>query len=135
MVASSLKNQSSLKKPKKTRAEQSTLQVFLLCSNRNDSQTFKRSSCKNVFSSAYVIDVNCFDECILFQVISGRHYFFEKSLSVLWDFFNCRIVVFFETSVLNEVRILNYLRKKQSSAITKVPKYSYIHLYFMNFGS
>ena len=34
--------------------------------------------------------------------------FFSESLSVLWDFFNGHIVVFFETSVLKEVRILRY---------------------------
>ena len=33
---------------------------------------------------------------------------FSKSLSLLWDFFNRHIVVFFETSVLKEVRILHY---------------------------
>ena len=34
---------------------------------------------------------------------------FSQSLLLLWDFFNRHIVVFFETSVLKEVRILRYL--------------------------
>ena len=36
-------------KGKKTRTDQSTLQVFLLSPNRNDSQVFKSSSCKIFF--------------------------------------------------------------------------------------
>ena len=31
-----------------------------------------------VFSSVYVIDATCFDECFLFHVIAGRRYFFSK---------------------------------------------------------
>ena len=30
------------------------------------------------FTSAYVIDATCFDECFLFHVIPGRLYFFSK---------------------------------------------------------
>ena len=36
-------------KVKKTRTNQSTLQVLFLCLNQNDSQTFKSSSCKKKF--------------------------------------------------------------------------------------
>ena len=57
----------------------------------------------------YVIDATCFDECFLFQL---ENVIFSKSLSLLWDFFNHHIVVFFETSVLKEVRILRYLHNK-----------------------
>ena len=67
---------------KKTHANQSALQVFLLCQNRNDSQTFKSSSCKRFFASVFVIDANCFDQCFLFNFITRRHYFYQ-SLSLL----------------------------------------------------
>ena len=30
------------------------------------------------FSSVYIIDKTCFDECFLFHVITGRHYFLHK---------------------------------------------------------
>ena len=33
------------------------------------------AAAKNVFSSAYVIGTTYFDECFLFHVITGRHYF------------------------------------------------------------
>ena len=35
----------------------------------------KRAAPKSFFSSVYFIDVTCFDECFLFHVITGRHYF------------------------------------------------------------
>ena len=35
-------------------------------------------------------------------------------MSLLWDFFNRHIVVFFETSVLKEVRILRYLHSNSA---------------------
>ena len=57
------------------------------------------------FSSVYVIDANCFDECFLFHVIAGRRYFFPKFV-VTMRFYNRHIVVFFQTIILKEVRIL-----------------------------
>ena len=33
---------------------------------------------KTLFSSVYVIGTTCFDECFLFYVITGRHYFSWK---------------------------------------------------------
>ena len=38
-------------------------------------------------------------------------------MSLLWDFFNRHIVVFFETSVLKEVRILRYLHNNSAVLI------------------
>ena len=67
-----------------------------------------------VFSSVYVIDATCFDECFLFHVISGTRYF-SKSLSLLWDFFNQ--MFFFETNVLKEVRALRYLHNNSAVLI------------------
>ena len=77
-------------KAKKTHPDQNTLQVLLLCSNQNDSQSFKSSSCSvyvcviymHVFSSVYVIDATCFNECFLFHVIFGKH-FLQKFVATL----------------------------------------------------
>ena len=33
---------------------------------------------KKSFSSVYIIDTTCFDECFLFHMITGRHYFLYK---------------------------------------------------------
>ena len=55
-----------------------------------------------------VIDATCFDECFLFHVIAGRRYFFSEFVTTV-RLFNRHIVVFFETSVLKEARILLYL--------------------------
>ena len=64
---------------KKTQTDQSIPRVFLLYLKRNDPQTFKSGSWK--FSSVYVVGTTCFDECFLFYVITGRHYF-------SWEFIN-----------------------------------------------
>ena len=60
-------------KAKKACTDQSTLQVFLLCPNRNSYKRSKETAEKKFFSSVYVIDETCFDEYFLFHVISrGR---------------------------------------------------------------
>ena len=41
---------------------------------------------KTFFSSVYVIDATCFDECFLFHVVTGRHYFWQKFV-VTYRFF------------------------------------------------
>ena len=87
---------------------------FLICPNLNDSQTFKSSSFKIFFSPVYVIDAICFDDCFLFQL---EDVIFSKSLSLLLDFFDHHIVVFFETSVLKEVRLLHYLHNNSAMLI------------------
>ena len=61
------------------------------------------------FFSVYVIDATCFDECLLFHVIAGRHCFFSKFVVTL-RFYNRHIAVFFQTSILKEVRNLCYWR-------------------------
>ena len=33
---------------------------------------------KKSFPSVYIIDTTCFDECFLFHLITGRHYFLHK---------------------------------------------------------
>ena len=68
----------ALLKQRRLNTDQSTLQVLLLCSKWNDSQTVKSSSCKIKFSSVYAVDPTRFDECFLFHVVTGRHYFWQK---------------------------------------------------------
>ena len=67
------------------------------------------------FSSVYAIDATCFDECFS----SVEDVIFSKSLSLPYVFFSRRIVVFFETSVLEEVRILHYLHNNNTLLIPK----------------
>ena len=38
-------------------------------------KTSKVAAAKLFCSSVYVIDASCFNECLLFHVITGRHYF------------------------------------------------------------
>ena len=56
----------------------------------------------------------------------------SKSFSLLWNFLNLHIVVFFKTSALIEVHISHYLH---NSANTKVPESSYhiLYLYLQTF--
>ena len=51
---------------------------MLLCLKRNVSHTSKSSSCHKSFPSVYIIATTCFNECFLFRVITGRHYFLYK---------------------------------------------------------
>ena len=84
----------------------SITQVILLFLKRNDSQTFKSSSCKKIFSSLYVIVTICLDKCFLFHVITGRRCFYKDFL-VRWGLFNRHVFVLLETCNLKEVRILS----------------------------
>ena len=43
----------------------------------------KVAAAKTLFSSVYVIGTTCFDECFLFYVITGRHYFSWKFIITL----------------------------------------------------
>ena len=63
---------------KKAHTDQSILQTFLLCQKKNVSQIFKKAAAKKSFSSMYINDTTCFDECFLFHVITGGHYFLYK---------------------------------------------------------
>ena len=65
----------------------------------------KVAAAKSLFSSVYVIGTTCFDECFLFYVISGRHYFSWKFIVIL-ILLKRHVAAFFEASVLKEVRIL-----------------------------
>ena len=41
-------------------------------------KALKVAAAKKSFQSVYIIDTTCFDECFLFHVINGRHYFLYK---------------------------------------------------------
>ena len=41
------------------------------------------SAAKTLFSSVYVVGITCFDECFLFYVIIGKHYFSWKFVITL----------------------------------------------------
>ena len=82
----------------------------------------KEAAAKNFFFGLYVIDATCFDECFLSHVISGRRYFFYKLVLTL-RFFNRHIFIFFETSVLEKVHILYFLRNNNTILIQLIPKF------------
>ena len=63
-------------KEKKTRTDQSKIQVFYFVQIETTHKLSKEAGSKNVFSSLYVINAACFDECFLFHVMGGRRYFF-----------------------------------------------------------
>ena len=68
----------------KQSTDQSTLQVLLLCSNRHTNLQKKQlEKKKKKISNVYVIDGTSFDECFLFQVVTGRHYFWQKFVLTL----------------------------------------------------
>ena len=46
----------------------------------------KVAAAKTFFSSVYVVDATCLDECFLFHVVTGRYYFFEKKFVVTLRF-------------------------------------------------
>ena len=73
-------------------------------------KTFKRSSAKRFF-----LHFVCY-RCILLRSMF-LSVIFPKSLSLLWDFFNRHIFIFFEISVLKEVRILRYLHNNSAVLI------------------
>ena len=65
----------------------------------------KAAAEKSFFSNVYVIGTTCFDEWILFYVITRRHYFSWKLIFTL-RFFKRNVATFLEFIALKEVRIL-----------------------------
>ena len=59
-------------KANKTHTNQRTLQVFLLCRLETSQKPSKVVTGKTLFSSVYVTDATCFNECFLFHMITGR---------------------------------------------------------------
>ena len=70
---------------------------------------------KNFFSSVQVIATNFFN----FPFDDRKTLFIIKIYCDPDIFFNCDVLVFFETSVLKEVRILHYLRSNSALLILK----------------
>ena len=48
---------------------------FQFVSKERTHKPFKAAASKTFFSSVYIIGRTCFDECFLFHVRNGRHYF------------------------------------------------------------
>ena len=84
---------------KKIQADQSYYTRYFFW-KKTTHKLLKVEAAKTLFFSVHVIDMTCFNELFLFQVITGRHYF--SSWSLIWDCFYCHIVAFLEASVLNE---------------------------------
>ena len=95
---------------KKTCTDPSIPLVFLLYWKERTFKPLKVAAAKTLFSSVYAIDTNCFDECFLFFVIAGRHYFSWKFI-VTVRLLNCHVAAFFEASVLKKVHILCVISK------------------------
>ena len=77
-------------------------------------KNFKNSSCKvMLFPKCVVLLVQlaCFNECFLFYVITGRHYFFYKSKFKQRFLATRHVVAFCVKSVLREVFYLRYTAK------------------------
>ena len=88
-------------KTKKTLTDQIILQVFLLCPNRNDSQTFKISNCKKFLLQCVCYCCNLLRWMFFVPSDNWETLFFLKACRYL-DFFNRCIVVFFETNVFKK---------------------------------
>ena len=58
-------------------------------------------------------------QAMFFLVTMLEDAVFSKSFSLLRDFFNRYIVIFFETSLLKEVRILRYIHKNSAVLILR----------------
>ena len=74
----------------------------------------KVAAAKSLFSSVYVIGTTCFDECFLFYVISGRHYFSWKFIVIL-ILLKRHVAAFFAASVLKEVSTITIIRFQSKS--------------------
>ena len=100
-----------LQKCKQVHAGQSILQVLLPCLKRNDSQTFKCRTCKNIFLQC----VSYWSNFFLTNVLNV----FPK-LVTLKFFFNHHVLAVFEISVLKAVRILHNLHSNTNTKVKKI---------------
>ena len=84
---------------------------FLICPNLNDSQTFKSSSCKIFFLQCVCYRCNLLRWMFFVPCDNWKTLFFLKVCRYCETFSTAifSTVVFFETSVLREVRILRYI--------------------------
>ena len=72
----------------------------------------KVAAAKKLFSSVYVMDATCSDEC--FYSMWQQE---DIKFLVTWRFFQPPFVAFFDASVLKEVRILRYLHSNSAVVI------------------
>ena len=91
-------------KAKKTHPDQNTLQVLLLCSNQNDSQSFKSSSC-----SVYVcvICIHVFLQCVCCRCNLLQWMFFIPC--DYWKTFFTKVCRYFE--IFSTAILLLYLKQ------------------------
>ena len=87
---------------------------ILICQNLNDSQTLKSSRCKTVFLQCVCYRCNLLPWIFFVSCDNWKTWFFLKVCRYCNVFANLHIVIFFETSVLKEVRILNYLQNNSA---------------------
>lgn len=56
---------------------QSIYKIFYSVRNEKTQKLAKLAAAKSILSSVYVIDVNCFDECSSFHVMTRSHCFYK----------------------------------------------------------
>ena len=98
----------------------------------------KVAAAKKVFLQCVCYRYNLLRSMFFILCDNWKTLFFSKSLSLLWDFFNHHVVVFFETSVLKEVHILHYLHNTSAMLIPMFQKNAivyYTYTYLINFRS
>ena len=80
----------------------------------------------NLSSSVYVINMICFEECFLFYVITGRHYFFKTFIVTLRVFptamLLCSLRDYYHYHKNKNFRILHYLLNNSAKLIPKFKK-------------
>ena len=103
---------------KKTDSNYTTLQVFLHCHKRKNSQTLKSSSCIKPFIQYVSYRYNLL-RWLFFIPFGNWKSSFCKRVLLLWDSFSRFIVAFLEISVLKEVSILHYLHNIRAVVIPK----------------
>ena len=58
---------------------------YSVCKER-PRKPLKVAAAKNLFSSVYISDTTCFDECFLFHVTTSGHYFSQKIIAAVTFF-------------------------------------------------
>ena len=85
---------------------------FLLCLERNESQTFNSSILQKTFSPVCIILVQISSINVFYSIWWLEDSFFIKVYRYLEFRFNCHVFGFFETSDLREVRSLLIISRK-----------------------
>ena len=74
---------------------------------------------KNFSSSVYLIGTTCFNDCFLFHVITGRHYFSYKFPVRLWFFSTAILLLRSLKRDLKKVLILCYFHNNSTMLMPK----------------